>query len=144
VTRRARIVAAQAVLVAVLSVVIILTLLRPDGDNSFFGVDPPHGDERVADPAEPPREPAQDDPATEQQRRPGTVTAQATPVPGTATTVQSVGSAAGPGSAAVPGGGRPGQESGGGQNDEDRPDSPTGDQYSDTATRIAARLASGS
>jgi hypothetical protein len=126
---RSRIVAAQAVVVGVLMVVVFLTLLRPDSSGPLIGVSSPGEPEHVVQHPADHRDGANRDhgeggaggravePGQIQGGAPGTVLV---PVPGAAE-----GSV--PGAEAAPDGAPDGQ-------------SPTDDQYSDTLTRLTARL----
>jgi hypothetical protein len=137
--RRSRIIAIQALVVGALALIIVLTVLRPESDEPLFGVTTPEentervdvrqGDDR--DRGEPaPREPRDDDRGPDDTRGQGTGGAEAIAM----LRPWAGGYVGGGGTAAVPsaaGGARPAAP-----NDS----KPTGDQYSDSLARLAAKL----
>lgn len=130
--RQSRIVAAQAVVVGVLMVVVFLTLLRPEEKGPLFGVDKPSlpGVGAGPNPAYAPDHHAEGPRAGDR-----TTTGGGAP-PTAEGGVNPSGSSAGailPAPSTTP---PPAQPSPGDGNGE----SPTGDQYDDTLTRLVARL----
>jgi hypothetical protein len=124
VSTRSRIIAAQAVLVGVLIVVVFVTILRPEGEQSLLGIDAPGGNAPTTSPTPGPQ-------AEEEAGGQGNGQPSNGGQPGGGDGPQGAGTAPESGlPSTVPPSGAPTFDD----------DSPADDQYSDTLTEIIGRL----
>ena len=142
-TRRSRIIALQGAVVGVLLVVVYLTILRPNDDNSVSGVNVPGPTPQIA--ASPPHPRHHDKPPHGHGNRPHHKPPQrrgSAPAGGGVASANGAGAA--PGAiASAPGGGSVPTSSPGGQittSPSPGGNSPTDDQYNDTLARLNAAL----
>lgn len=125
-TRRARLIAVQTLITAILMGVIVVTLLSPDNNSELFGVDVPGINAPIVQ-GPPSYEPAGGGHAGDNRQHGGALSGSA--------------AEAGSGTVAPPVGGEEPPSSLGGPPDEaGEPTGPTGDQYTDTLARLSESL----